>query len=77
MQKISEQHGIEATRRRLQQLDPQETDVAAYNRLLGEPGSIYPGDVRPAEGTLKKLVANQNEMIDILAALPFPLRAGS
>lgn len=76
--KIGTQHGIEAARQRLQALDPQETDVPAYNRVFGEPGQVYPGDARPVEGTMKKLVANVNELIDRVAALearptvPFP-----
>jgi hypothetical protein len=80
MEKISSENGIEGTRARLQSLDPQATDVPAYNRLLGKRGQLYPGDATPSQGTLGTLVDHHNTMIDELAALtaridalPFPL----
>lgn len=83
MEKIGTQHGIEGTRRKLQALDPAPLDVPAYNRLLGEPGVVYPGDALPAEGTVQKIVNNVNELIDRVEALearpsvPFPFQAPS
>jgi len=82
-QKIGSQTGIEGARRKLQALDPTVIDVPAYNRLLGEPGKIYPGDINPAQGTVQTLVNNVNELIDRVVelearpAIPFPFQAPS
>jgi hypothetical protein len=80
--KIGSENGIEGTRKRLQTLDPQTTEVAAYNRLLGKPGQLYPGDPTPVEGTLATLVNGHNEYADRLAAVEarlvsFPFEASS
>ena len=72
--KIGTQTGIEATRLALAALDP--VHKPAYYKLLGEPGVDY--GFGPVEGTLKKLVAGPNELLDRVAALearapvPFP-----
>ena len=72
--KIGPEHGVEGTRKRLQALDPQATDVPAFNRLFGPPGAIFPGDSNPVEGTLLKLVANSNELMDRVAVLEAKLK---
>lgn len=81
-QKIGPQHGVEATRQRLQDLWTQATDgktLAAFDKLLGKPGEKYASaPTQPVEGTLVKLIEAANEHEDRLAALeaqqphPFP-----
>jgi hypothetical protein len=68
--KIGYQHGITATMNRLKKIDPDGSK--AYEKLLGDPSSTN-------EGTLKKLVDNNNILVDkiaqmeaVLSRIPFP-----
>lgn len=63
-QKIGSQTGIEATRQRLNAIDPGK---AAYNKLLGLPGQDY--GLGAVEGTIDKLVTGHNELLDRMAAV--------
>ena len=67
MKHIGPNHGIEATRKNLGEAAPKA--ALGLNRLLGEPGKIYPTEPGPVEGTVKKLVENNNELMDV--TLPF------
>ncbi len=69
MVKIGSENGIEGTRKRLQTLDPQVSDVPAFNRAFGKRGQIYPGDALPSEGTMATLVDGHNEYEDRIAAV--------
>jgi hypothetical protein len=59
-EKIGQNHGIEATRKRLNLVDPGQR---AFDRLLGEPGKIYNEPDIPSEGTLWKLITYHNELL--------------
>ena len=57
--------GTEAMRVALRTLDPKH--ATAYDRVLGTPGTVYPGHTYAVEGAIEQLIANQNELIDALA----------
>lgn len=61
MKLIGTNHGIEATRKKLGETDPQA--AVGLNRLMGTPDKVYPTEPMPSEGTLMKLVANNNELV--------------
>ena len=84
---IGTNHGIEATRKKLQEMDP-GADFAGFDRLFGDPGKVYPSQSAPVEGTVSKLVMGHNEVhrqggwVDVIRdlkgkvdALPFPFAA--
>lgn len=61
MKPIGPNHGIEAVRKNLGASEP--TSALGLNRLLGEPGKVYPTEAGPVEGTVRKLVENNNELV--------------
>ena len=65
MQRIGTNFGAESLRQKLRAMDPSTPEAFAIDTVLGEPGTKYPDNTAPntpVEGTLKKLVANSNEL---------------
>jgi hypothetical protein len=63
LSKIGTNSGTEATRKRLNIVDPGKS---AYNLVFGQPGVKYPEAPTVAvEGTLQKLIEGHNAFIDI------------
>lgn len=71
MQKIGTNHGSESLRIKLHGIDPASVDAFSIDNVFGTPGRKYANSAPnvAVEGTLQKLIANNNEMIDRIAAL--------
>lgn len=60
--------GTEAVRQALDALAPEH--ATGFNRVFGTPGETYPSAPNyHVEGTIEQVVANQNELIQEVAAL--------
>ena len=71
MQNIGPNHGVESLRVKLHAMDETPTNAFVIDSVLGEPGKKYPDNSAPntpAEGTLRKLVANSNELASLSIA---------
>lgn len=65
MQSIGTNHGAEGLRLFLRDLDVDAPEQFAIDNVLGMPGQKYPDNSAPntpVEGTLRKLIANSNEL---------------
>lgn len=66
MQSIGNNHGAESLRQFLRELDVEAPEAFAIDNVLGAPGTKYPDNSAPntpVEGTLRKLIANSNEVV--------------
>jgi hypothetical protein len=59
--RIGSNHGAEASRKRLNALDPNKN---AHNVMYGEPGKKYAEAPNvPVEGTIRKLIEGHNDYV--------------
>ena len=67
MRVIGTNHGAESLRIRLHQMDDAVPNSFAIDNVLGVPGRQYSNGApnTPVEGTLQKLIANNNELASL------------